>query len=115
MKIKPYLQEMNEIVSQILTAKQNIQMVMSEIDIIDKNYQNQKLDYKVYIAQKKKILSGKTENEVMRSYEKYLSSLKKKLHLLNNKVTKIIYSDRSYVDFSLENQKSKEKYQFYHL
>ncbi|MBN2367485.1 type II secretion system F family protein [Candidatus Woesearchaeota archaeon] len=107
MKIKPYLDEMNNLIHEIISAKENIQTVMEELDRLDLRYQGKEINYKDYITTKKKILSGRKRDNVEDAYKTYTNSLKKKLKQLNSKILKAIYEDKSHTKLVVSHQPKK--------
>ena len=109
MKIKPYLEKMNSILEEIISAKDNIRNVEKDLDELEKRYQGNELDYNEYSRLKKKILSGKKKENVLESYEIYTNSLKDKLIDLNSKALKAIYDDKSYTRLEIGRKAAKSE------
>ncbi|MFH2020513.1 MAG: type II secretion system F family protein [archaeon] len=87
---------MKNILKDIKISSDNFTAVLNEINILSKNYQKGKLDYMTYNDTAKKILGGKTKEDIFIHYKNYQSSLKDRFLLLNNDIIKATDRDKSY-------------------
>lgn len=98
--IKKLVLEIRYVLSEIAKADSNIHEVISEIKEIESRYQRGLLDYREYSGILKKILAGRTKEEVIRSYENYRAVLKNKILDINSRILKEINSEKAVLRLS---------------
>ncbi len=96
LKIKKQIKEIYSILDEISDAEVNVKTVFSELNEIESKYQKREFDHSKYVRIKNKILSNRSKDEVSKSYNNYIISLKNKLIQLNSKILNLIHSDTSY-------------------
>jgi pilus assembly protein TadC len=109
LKIKQTIRKFNNILNEISLANSNITDVFSRLKQLERQFNLKQINSITFARLKNEILLNKTKDQVLNSYNNYLTHLKSQLKNLNSKILKIVYEDNSFESLQYSKERVTKK------